>query len=545
MKRKTMTGLGMNNRWLRLLPLLVLPLAAATPAAADELAEVRSLRDTTIALVNLLVEQGVLSREKADELIRKAQEAGKASSGTVAGTPGSGAPSGSAPGVVRVPYVPELVKQQIREEVKQDVLAQARTERWGDPGVLPRWLDKFTFSGDIRFRGQADRFPSDNVPNALPQQLQLPDFGAYNINNTSDPRNRMRLRVRFGADVAVADTVTAGLRLTTGSVGNGGDPSTENQNLGNYNTRSTVGFDRAYITYKPFSWLYFTGGRVGNPFYAPTTLIWGDDLSLEGALVGLTPHIGDNFKLFGTAGLFPIQDVEPTPLTESKSKWLYGYQGGFSWQFVPRAGFKLAGALYDYRHVEGIPNATLVSTDFNLTAAPFRQKGNSVFDIDTFSNTVNGTQNYLIGLASRFREANVTATVDLAIIGGKHLVLDADYVKNIGFDHNEILARTGLDLPQQTKGMQEKLTVGDLSFARRNAWQAYIGYRHVESDAVLDAFTDADFRLGGTDATGYYLGGRYAFEPNSTIGFRWFSAKQIDGLPLAIDVLQIDLIAAF
>jgi hypothetical protein len=33
--------------------------------------------------------------------------------------------------------------------------------------------------------------------------------------------------------------------------------------------------------------------------------------------------------------------------------------------------------------------------------------------------------------------------------------------------------------------------------------------------------------------------------PNSTLGVRWFSAKQIDGLPLAIDVLQLDLIASF
>ncbi len=93
--------------------------------------------------------------------------------------------------------------------------------------------------------------------------------------------------------------------------------------------------------------------------------------------------------------------------------------------------------------------------------------------------------------------------------------------------------------------MQEKLTFGDVSFVRRNSWQAYVGYRHVESDAVVDAFTDADFHLGGTNATGYYLGARYAFESNTTIGLRWYSAKQIDGLPLAIDVLQLDLIAIF
>ena len=74
----------MNTRWLRPLMLSLLFVVAAAPAMADELAEVRSLRDTTIALVNLLVEQGVLTREKADELIRKAEQAGK--SGAVAAT---------------------------------------------------------------------------------------------------------------------------------------------------------------------------------------------------------------------------------------------------------------------------------------------------------------------------------------------------------------------------------------------------------------------------------------------------------------------------
>ena len=62
---------------------------------------------------------------------------------------------------------------------------------------------------------------------------------------------------------------------------------------------------------------------------------------------------------------------------------------------------------------------------------------------------------------------------------------------------------------------------------------------------MIDAFTDSDFHLGGTNATGYYFGGRYAFAANTTLGVRWFSAKQIEGLPLAIDVLQVDVIASF
>src|SRR5271170_293205 len=55
----------MKRSWCYALVLLLLS-AAAAPIRADEIDELRQLRDTTIALVNALVEQGVLSRQKAD-----------------------------------------------------------------------------------------------------------------------------------------------------------------------------------------------------------------------------------------------------------------------------------------------------------------------------------------------------------------------------------------------------------------------------------------------------------------------------------------------
>jgi len=204
----------MSNRRVQwLVSALLCSAALAGPVHADQVDEVRSLKNTTIALVNLLVQHGVLTREKADELIRQAEQAGTDSAKN--STPPAVPATPVAPGVVRVPYIPESVKQQIREEVKKDVLAQAKQERWGEPGALPGWLDRFTFSGDIRVRGQHDRFPTDNTPNAIPQQLQIPEFGGYTINNTSEPRNRLRLRVRFGTDINVADTVNAAFRLTS------------------------------------------------------------------------------------------------------------------------------------------------------------------------------------------------------------------------------------------------------------------------------------------------------------------------------------------
>src|SRR3954453_6579377 len=88
----------MTKRRIQGLVCLLLAAASAAPAMADDLEEVRKLRDTTIALVNALVDQGVLSREKADELIRKAEEAGKkpAAAPAVAAVPGS--PGAAAPG---------------------------------------------------------------------------------------------------------------------------------------------------------------------------------------------------------------------------------------------------------------------------------------------------------------------------------------------------------------------------------------------------------------------------------------------------------------
>jgi hypothetical protein len=57
----------MKTGWCYALVLVLLILAA--PSFADEADELRKLHDTTIALINALVEQGVLSRAKAEALI--------------------------------------------------------------------------------------------------------------------------------------------------------------------------------------------------------------------------------------------------------------------------------------------------------------------------------------------------------------------------------------------------------------------------------------------------------------------------------------------
>jgi Putative porin len=558
----------MKRSWCYALVMLLLS-AAAMPGHADEAEELRKLRDTTIALVNALVEQGVLTRQKADQLIAQAEQAGAkgATGGATAQTPAPGAaaaagtvaPGGAAtppvaPGVVRVPYIPESVKEEIGNEVKQDVLAQAKTERWGEPGAFPDWLNHFTWYGDFRFRAEADRFPTDSQPNAPVEVLQA--YGV-NIDNSTEADNRLRVRARFGFDATVGDTVTVGMRLATGGVGSGSNPGSENQTLGNYETRSTVGFDRAYMAYHPESWVTLSLGRVGNPFFRPTTLVWADAVSLEGVVLDFRPKITSDLTFFTTAGALPILQIDPIPTNSADSKWLYAYQSGFELKFSDAALLKTGVALYDYRHIEGTPNPTIYSTAYSDSAAPYRQTGNTVFDINGLLNTLNGTQNYLWGLASKFHELNVSTELDLGFVGPTHIIIDGDWVKNLGFDESEIERRTGYQVDKQVRGWQTRLAVGYPDMHQKYSWQGYVGYRWVQRDATLDAFTDQDFHLGGTDAQGYYLGGKFAFEKNTYLDLRWFSAKQIDGvelagadsslsgLPLAIDVFQLDINSSF
>jgi hypothetical protein len=67
----------------------------------------------------------------------------------------------------------------------------------------------------------------------------------------------------------------------------------------------------------------------------------------------------------------------------------------------------------------------------------------------------------------------------------------------------------------------------------------------LERDAVLDAFNDEDFHYGGTDAKGYLVTFDYSVNPRVWARLKYMSASAIDGPPLLINVLQLDLNTQF
>lgn len=518
---------------------------ACGPAAhATEREDIEQLRNTALSLIQALVEQGLLSREKAAELVKKAESRNTTDA---AGNPARVGADGKP--VVRVPYVPESVKTEIREQVKQEVLAQAKQERWGDPGALPDWIDRIRFEGDLRLRLEQDLFDRNNAPATLYSLQTTGPAYAPDLTNTTQDRFRLGLRARFGFTAKIGDTVTGGFRLATGSLTS---PASTSQTLGananNFN-RYTIGLDRAYLRWEPLRWLRLEGGRMPNPFFS-TDLVWAEDLAFDGVATTVRTNLSDSFLAYAAAGVFPLSENGIT----KNGHWLTGVQAGGEWDVSQQTRLKFGVAQYAFRNMEGSPQAagssSLPTYNQNQYGTNVRQKGNSLFNIA--DPTLAAGSAPVWGLMARFRPLNLTASVDFAQFDPVHVVLTADYVKNLGFDRAEIRSRTGIDLEPRTAGYQYRLAVGAPVISARRDWQLFGMLRQLERDAVIDGFTDTTWHLGGTNYRGYSLGGSYAVDRNAWMTLRWTSTKNLpdccsslSGAPLAIDVLQLDFNARF
>jgi hypothetical protein len=525
-----------------------------TSASAGERESLEQLRSTTVNLVNLLVEEGVLSKGKADDLLKQAaQEAEKAKQkDTIAAeaTQNEDAVDKAVnEKIVRVQYVPEIVKKEMKEEIKKEVMAKLNYKA-GERLGLPEWIDRFTFEGDIRLRYQNDRFGDDNP--------SLVDFnnanGSDNIFNTTEDRSRARVRARLATKVKVNDWINGEMRIVTGNLN---DPVSPNQTQETRSAKYTIGLDRAYLSADVTPWLNVVGGRFPNPFFS-TDLVWDGSLHFDGVAAKFKPEFNDRWSGFATVGAFPLEDVEGSDLNKAKSKWLYGSQAGIKWTSVNRSSLKLGVALYEYDNIEATTNGTDLSLPYSATIPAFRQKGNSVFDINK---SVSGSAESF-GLLSKFRNLNITGQVDIAAFDPVHVTLTGDYVRNIGYDKKEIQKRIGASSinefgfdGKQVDAYQVKLAVGMPTTNKLHDWQTFVAYKRLEADSVVDAYTDSDFLLGGTNAKGWVLGGSYGIGKNTWLTARWFSADEIKPRvaelgksslePLSVDVLMLEMTSSF
>ena len=525
--------------------------APAWSQADAEKQSLEEVRNTVINLLEALVQKGVMTRDQAEAMVTNAQTKATADANARA------AKDAAESDAVRVTYVPEIVRKQISEQVREDVkeevtkevMAQAKADGWGVPGALPEWIKAVKLYGDVRARTQGDLYASDNANNFYV------DFNAANaaggrgpaglaaLLNVSEDRNRLVGRVRAGFTADLGNAFSLDVRLASG---NQRSPVSTNQTLGNYGGRWQVNVDKAAVLWNPVNdhrnrEFDLRVGRFGNPFVGVNEMVWDNDLTFEGLsatyamdLFGSNPDRMER-GLFLTLGAFPLQEVE----LSSDDKWLYGGQLGAEFAFGKQTRLRVATGYFSYENVTGVRNS-FDSRLFDFTAPAFLQKGNTVFDIVND----NDTSTELFALAGEYELANASVLLDMGF-GDMHVTLGGEYVKNIGWDSKDVLARTGSLIDERTEGYEVGVTVGRPSVSALWNWRAFMSYRYLERDAVLDALTDSDFHLGGTDAKGYQLGVDVGLSRGTWLRLRYLTANEIDGPPLGIDVWQLDLNGAF
>ncbi len=575
--------------------------ASALVASSSAFAQTAPVsQNATVNLINRLVEKKILTRAEADEMIGQAEaeanqarataEAAQTAQQSAQSAVAAASPASATPGT-SVRYVPQFVRDQIKEEVRNEVLADAKTQGLVAPDAMPDWVRGIKISGDLRLRGEGHFFDKGNaldfinVPAINGGPPFNTDTGSNPFNppilNTRQDRNYFRIRARLGLEANVDPHLTLGFRLATGDQNS---PVSTNATLGGYFSNKNIWLDRAYVDYRPVDGAHVLAGRIANPFRM-SELVWDEDVNLDGLAVSYEHGVGSNLTLFGLGGAFPLDFVgDANPQTaiasikdsQSNNKWLFAGQIGAKWQASEQLSTSLYAAYYHYKNIEGdLSPACSNLADFCLTdySRPgFGQRGNTLFAIrdNTTTDPTNQASPQYYGLASAFHVLAVSGDVDWKFDDTIHLNLAGHFSKNLGYKQADVLARgfNPLQGISQIANNNEQCSValdggfcpagksifnsGSTAWLVRatlgapiadqpGLWNVSASYRVIDPDALLDAFTDSDFHLGGTNAKGWTIGGTYGLLHNTSIGARWMSAQEVSGPPFKVDLLQVDL----
>lgn len=362
-------------------------------------------------------------------------------------------------------------------------------------GTSNQWLKDLNFSGDLRLRAEHQGFSHGSA-----------------IPSDSD-RNRFRYRMRYGFEKDLPADTKIGFFMASGDRT---DPTSSNQTIGDNWLRKEITFDRVYAVYSPewamtgpFQKTDVTAGKMANPFLkGSSALIWDNDVRPEGLAEQTQIHLFKTDRVdanaYMTAGQFVLQEDAGSYHAE-----MYGFQGGI----MPKLDIGLAnpaelhssGSWYFYpgfsKHSNFIEGSTSYArNNLNLDGWP------TSLDAGDFS------------VVSFYNEIMLPVLPD-----GIPLSLFNDNALNtstVDYNHAWSLGAK----------------IGKLR--KKGDWEVGYEYRLIQPNAIVGAFSEADFGLGYTDKRGSVIEASYKLTDNLSMRGGLFFVNNVTGDIVTADQKQ-------
>jgi hypothetical protein len=376
--------------------------------------------------------------------------------------------------------------QQIVNETKEETKVQLAKGQ--APGV-PEWTQNIKIKGDLRTRYQWEKKQTGTTVKA-------------------NDRDRARMRFRLGVDAKVNDQVKLAAGLATGS----NDPRSTNQTLQDFFQTPDIRLDYAYAKYTPFSWVSLSGGKVENPLWRPSGMLWDSDIYPDGASMNLTWSAYPKFDTFLNTGFFVLDESS----SYNADPIMWAVQPGFKWGMTDQADLKATFNYYGFNGLKGKKGG------YNSASPKTNSKdadGNYLYNYDSMGASAE------IGFKKPFGEKEIFAHLPYMGVFG-------DFIYNP-------------DPKKDRTGWLIGGKIGHSKVRQPGQWQGKYSYRKLQKDAWLDIFPDSDCYGGVTGVKGHEIKFNYGLLDNVNLGLGYYNTENLTGTKRRENLFQADLVFKF
>lgn len=352
------------------------------------------------------------------------------------------------------------------------------------------WTERIQMSGDLRFRH---------------------DYTSKARAADKSASHQERIRVRFGLESKVSETVRAKIRLATAA---GQNPISANQTFTDNANKKGIYLDLAVAEWQPLEYQLFSIGKVENSFRVLThsQILYDSDYTPEGAI-----YSGKFENLFVRTGGFVIQERSPQANGANEpDTWLLAGLVGYRADISESMSAMLSAGYHNFTAIKKksalAPNSSTTSPNF-------------------FGNTFSGTgasaryeHDYQVGQVLgelRFKTASSLTT------------LYADMINNFYISEDNFGYTTGV-------------TFQTLDENSKPLWTMGYAYVSVDKDATVSAINNSDFANGQDGVVGHIVTVGRALGSNASLMLTWNNAHiDNDGTPYSTDKGLLDLQVSF